>query len=162
VIGGDLAWPGETGTRDVKKLESAIDVIAARCIGPYSLITRQPLAGKEWYGGQRVTAADLRALHERGASWIPHEMLTVEADDVDASIVRSEPACAAQNPFASRILEAELRALGFDVDIDADAVSIGLHDTDTIREQMPGVVVKPDTLNYRTLRPERGGLFCEE
>jgi len=166
-IGADVIWPGQQGEHEVTKIATAIDRLHARSIGPYSLITQQPLAGKESFGGQQVTAADLEVLRRFGASWLAYELITVKSDDVKGrvdlyeSIVRGQPQCVAGVPRSARVLEAELRALGFIVDFDADEIGIALYSDELIREQMPGVVTKPETINYRTLKPERGGLFCE-
>ncbi|HEV7557903.1 MAG TPA: hypothetical protein VGO00_20695, partial [Kofleriaceae bacterium] len=164
----DIAWPGAGGTRDVHRVDTAVDLVAARHIGPYSIVTQQPLGAKSQLGGQRVTATHLRALSSRGASWIAHEMLTVKSDDVPGrhalyeSIVRGVPECRRIDPRSARILERELHALAFDVDIDGETVAIALFDSDAICERMRGVVTKPETLNYRTFQPERHGLFCQD
>ncbi len=166
--GADLVWPGVTGSRAVHRVAAAVVTQHARSIGPYSLVTQQPLAGKAQFGGQRVSADELDALEARGASWTAFEMITVKSDDVPGrmklyeTIVRGQPACVRIAPRATDVLECELRALGFDVAFAGEEVGIRLLDDDAIREAMPGVVKKPETIHYRTFKPERGGLFCEE
>ncbi len=165
-LAGDIVWPGLSGMWEIRKVACAVDLLEARHVGPYSLVTQQPLGGKAQWGGQRVTADDFAALRARGGSWIAHELLTVKSDDVPGraalyeSIARGAPACVSSDPRATRILERELHALAFAVDFDAERVEISLFDDAAIRERMPGVVTKPETLNYRTLAPEPGGLFC--
>src|SRR6185436_9834755 len=83
---GELEWPGASGARTVKKIDSAVDQLFARSIGPYSLVTQQPLGGKASFGGQKVGRAEWIALLERGAGWVVHEMNTVKSDDVPGRV----------------------------------------------------------------------------
>ena len=167
-LDADLVWPGKRGELEVNKVACAVDRLHARSIGPYSLVTQQPLSAKESFGGQRISMAQLEALRARGTSWLAYELLTVKCDDVTGrvdlyeSIVRGTPTCVAGVPRSARVLEGELRALGFVVDFDADEIGIALYGDDLLCEHMPGVVTKPETINYRTLHPERGGLFDEQ
>ena len=164
---GDLEWPGVSGERKVERVASAKDEMYARSIGPYSLVTQQPLSGRDQFGGQRVDAALLDALEDRGAVWTAHELITVKSDDIDGrmkmyeSIVRGVPECVPVSSRATEVLQSELRALCFDVDLAAEHVAIRLWSDDSIRERVVGVVKKPETINYRTHLPEKDGLFCE-
>jgi hypothetical protein len=163
--GIDALWPGLEGRHLVSKLACAEDVLRARFIGPYSPLANQPIAADP-LPGQRVGAAEVRALLARGATHVLHEMLTVKSDDekgrVSAyeSIVAGRPACTPTVPAATRVLESELRALGFDINFDHDAIVIRLATGDDLRAAA-GAVKSPQTLDFRTHRPVEGGLFCE-
>lgn len=165
----DIAWPNLAGKLTVQKVASAVEGLHARCIGPYSLVTQQPLAGKDNFGGQRVGLPQIRALRQAGALHALHELLTVKADDVMGrtalytSLVKGEaPAGSVELPRAARCLELELLALGFDVDFEASRVSLRLSTDALIRQRALGAVTVPDTINEDSLQPVEGGLFCEE
>jgi DNA-directed RNA polymerase subunit beta-beta' len=166
-LDADLEWPDVQGERKVERVASAQDAMHARSIGPYSLVTQQPLKDRAQYGGQRIGAAELDALEERGAAWTAYEMLTVKSDDIDGraklyeSIVRGIPESVPVSARSTEVLQAELLALGFEVDLTAEHVAIRLWSDAAIRERVAGVVKKPETINYRTHKPERDGLFCE-
>src|SRR5439155_1168309 len=97
------------------------DKMHARSIGPYSLVTQQPLGGKAQFGGQRFGEMEVWALEAYGAAHTLQEMLTVKSDDVEGR---------------NRIYEAIVKGENF---------------------LEPGT---PETINYRTFKPERDGLFC--
>ncbi|MFT3840923.1 MAG: hypothetical protein QM723_28290 [Myxococcaceae bacterium] len=164
----DLAWPFRTGNFLVSRLTCAADQLEARSIGPYSIVTQQPLGGRAEIGGQKVGPAELTALLSHGARATVDELLTLKCDDVAGrvalyeALVRGTDHPKGSLPRSAKVLELELRALGFDVDFTAPALHIHLFGDERVRTQMPGVVRKPETLNYRTLLPEKGGLFCEE
>jgi DNA-directed RNA polymerase beta subunit len=126
LAGGDLAWPSLGGLHRVQKLATADDTLEARSIGPYSLVTQQPLGAKAHFGGQRLGKRSLQALLDRGAAVAVHELLTVKSDDVAGrfrlyeSIVTGQPTCHATVPASTQLAEAELRALGFGVDLAED------------------------------------------
>ena len=90
----------------------------ARSIGPYSLITQQPLGGKAQFGGQRFGEMEVWALEGFGASHVLQEMLTIKSDDVNGrskayeSIVKGDPMPAAGIPESLNVLLHELRGLG--------------------------------------------------
>jgi DNA-directed RNA polymerase subunit beta len=71
------------------------DKIHARSIGPYSLVTQQPLGGKAQFGGQRFGEMEVWALEAYGAAYTLQEMLTVKSDDVPAAPRSTRPSCAA-------------------------------------------------------------------
>jgi len=100
------------------------DKIHARSIGPYSLVTQQPLGGKAQFGGQRFGEMEVWALEAYGAAYTLQEMLTVKSDDVSGrtkvyeSIVREQDNFEAGIPESFNVLVKELRALGLNVDLD--------------------------------------------
>ena len=226
------------------------DKIHARSIGPYSLITQQPLGGKSQFGGQRFGEMEVWALQAYGAAHVLHELLTAKSDDADGrarvyeSILKGECAKNPGMPESFNVLVRELQALCLDVErvqwqrelvetdwtpdqlaledwndqalqsstdrddgkpsetvaygptakpalgsgtmtgttdcndreadydddddggprasstSDFDAIKIGLASPEKIRSWSHGEVTKPDTLNYRTFKPQRDGLFC--
>ena len=99
------------------------DKIHARSIGPYSLVTQQPLGGKAQFGGQRFGEMEVWALQAYGASYTLQEMLTVKSDDVSGrtkvyeSIVRGDENFEAGIPESFNVLVKEMQALGLDVDL---------------------------------------------
>lgn len=99
------------------------DKIHARSVGPYSLITQQPLGGKAQFGGQRFGEMEVWALEAYGASYILKEMLTVKSDDqigrtkVYEAIVRGEETFETGIPESFNVLVKELRSLGLDLDM---------------------------------------------
>jgi DNA-directed RNA polymerase subunit beta len=100
------------------------DKMHARSIGPYSLITQQPLGGKAQFGGQRFGEMEVWALEAFGASHILQEILTVKSDDVLGrakayeAIVKGEPMPQAGIPESLNVLLHELRGLGLSVNLD--------------------------------------------
>ena len=97
------------------------DKMHARSIGPYSLITQQPLGGKAQFGGQRFGEMEVWALEGFGASHALQEMLTVKSDDVNGrskayeAIVKGDPMPAAGIPESLNVLLHELRGLGLSI-----------------------------------------------
>ncbi len=97
------------------------DKIHARSIGPYSLVTQQPLGGKAQFGGQRFGEMEVWALEAYGAAYTLQEMLTVKSDDVAGrtkvyeSIVRGDDAFEAGIPESFNVLVKEMRSLGLNV-----------------------------------------------
>jgi DNA-directed RNA polymerase subunit beta len=97
------------------------DKIHARSIGPYSLVTQQPLGGKAQFGGQRFGEMEVWALEAYGAAFTLQEMLTVKSDDVSGrtkayeSIVRGDDNMEAGVPESFNVLVKELRSLGLNV-----------------------------------------------
>lgn len=100
------------------------DKIHARSIGPYSLITQQPLGGKAQFGGQRFGEMECWALQGYGASHILREMLTVKSDDVIGrskvyeAIIKGENLPEPNIPEAFNVIMKELQGLGLDINID--------------------------------------------
>jgi DNA-directed RNA polymerase subunit beta len=97
------------------------DKIHARSIGPYSLVTQQPLGGKAQFGGQRFGEMEVWALEAYGAAFTLQEMLTVKSDDVTGrsrvyeAIVKGENPPEPGYPEAFNVLVKELQALGLDI-----------------------------------------------
>ena len=100
------------------------DKIHARSIGPYSLVTQQPLGGKAQFGGQRFGEMEVWALEAYGAAYTLQEMLTVKSDDVSGrtkvyeAIVREQDTFEAGIPESFNVLVKELKSLGLNVDLD--------------------------------------------
>ncbi|HEX2941041.1 MAG TPA: DNA-directed RNA polymerase subunit beta, partial [Rhodopila sp.] len=103
------------------------DKIHARSIGPYSLVTQQPLGGKAQFGGQRFGEMEVWALEAYGAAYTLQEMLTVKSDDVSGrtkvyeAIVREQDTFEAGIPESFNVLVKELKSLGLNVDLDSRA-----------------------------------------
>jgi len=99
------------------------DKMHARSIGPYSLITQQPLGGKAQFGGQRFGEMEVWALEAFGAAHILQEILTIKSDDVIGrakayeSIVKGEPLPMAGIPESLNVLLHELRGLGLSINL---------------------------------------------
>jgi DNA-directed RNA polymerase subunit beta len=99
------------------------DKIHARSIGPYSLVTQQPLGGKAQFGGQRFGEMEVWALEAYGAAYTLQEMLTVKSDDVAGrtkvyeAIVRGDDTFEAGIPESFNVLIKEMRSLGLNVDL---------------------------------------------
>jgi DNA-directed RNA polymerase subunit beta len=99
------------------------DKIHARSIGPYSLVTQQPLGGKAQFGGQRFGEMEVWALEAYGAAYTLQEMLTVKSDDVAGrtkvyeAIVRGDDTFEAGVPESFNVLVKEMRALGLNVEL---------------------------------------------
>jgi len=120
------------GYKYILKLHHLVDdKIHARSIGPYSLVTQQPLGGKAQFGGQRFGEMEVWALEAYGAAYTLQEMLTVKSDDVAGrtkvyeAIVRGDDAFEAGVPESFNVLVKEMRALGLNVELlnsDAPAV----------------------------------------
>jgi len=100
------------------------DKIHARSIGPYSLVTQQPLGGKAQFGGQRFGEMEVWALEAYGAAYTLQEMLTVKSDDVSGrtkvyeAIVRDQDSFEAGIPESFNVLVKELKSLGLNVDLE--------------------------------------------
>ena len=197
------------------------DKIHARAVGPYSLVTQQPLGGKAQYGGQRFGEMEVWAMEAYGAAYTLQELLTVKSDDVQGrtriyeSIVKGDNALEAGMPESFNVLVKEMQSLGLDVKVgysnpiehangdttaataaasfgrslteinllkeyrmtsakenarellgldkvnQVEYVGITLASPDAIRSWSKGEVKNPETINYRTFKPEKGGLFCE-
>ncbi|KRN89849.1 DNA-directed RNA polymerase subunit beta [Ligilactobacillus ceti DSM 22408] len=113
------------------------DKIHARSIGPYSLVTQQPLGGKAQFGGQRFGEMEVWALEAYGAAYTLQEILTYKSDDVVGrvktyeAIVKGEPIPKPGVPESFRVLVKELQSLGLDMKVlDSDKQEIELRDMD--------------------------------
>jgi hypothetical protein len=187
------------------------DKIHARSIGPYSLVTQQPLGGKAQFGGQRLGEMEVWAMEAYGAAYALQEFLTVKSDDVQGrtrmyeAIVKGEYTLEPGVPESFNVLVKELQSLCLNVELVETAegrppatppggvaasrkpaerrvtamrdifsffekpkdplqllraIRISLASPEKIREWSHGEVKKPETINYRTFKPERDGLFC--
>ncbi len=112
------------GTAYIMKLNHLIeDKIHARSVGPYSLVTQQPLGGKAQHGGQRFGEMEVWALEAYGAAHTLQEMLTIKSDDVYGrakayeSIVKGESIKKPRTPESFNVLVKELQSLGLYVDL---------------------------------------------
>jgi DNA-directed RNA polymerase subunit beta len=106
--------------------------IHARAVGPYSLVTQQPLGGKAQYGGQRFGEMEVWALEAYGAAHTLQELLTVKSDDVQGrtkiyeSLVKGDNTLVAGTPESFNVLIKEIQSLGLDIKLaKADALSLG-------------------------------------
>jgi DNA-directed RNA polymerase subunit beta len=100
------------------------DKIHARAVGPYSLVTQQPLGGKAQYGGQRFGEMEVWALEAYGAAYSLQEVLTVKSDDLAGrtkiyeSIVKGENTLDAGRPESFNVLMKEMQSLGLDIRVE--------------------------------------------
>ncbi|GEN48220.1 DNA-directed RNA polymerase subunit beta [Ligilactobacillus pobuzihii] len=129
------------------------DKIHARSIGPYSLVTQQPLGGKAQFGGQRFGEMEVWALEAYGAAYTLQEILTYKSDDVTGrvrtyeAIVKGEPIPQPGVPESFRVLVKELQALGLDMKVlDSDKQEIELREMDDEDDE----VVNVDALSKYT------------
>jgi DNA-directed RNA polymerase subunit beta len=104
------------------------DKIHARAVGPYSLVTQQPLGGKAQYGGQRFGEMEVWALEAYGAAYALQEMLTVKSDDISGrtriyeSIVKGTNSLESGTPESFNVLTKELMGLGLDVKVEKSSL----------------------------------------
>ncbi len=122
--GEQFIRPVTVGYKYLLKLHHLVDdKIHARSIGPYSLVTQQPLGGKAQFGGQRFGEMEVWALEAYGAAYTLQEMLTVKSDDVAGrtkvyeSIVRGDDSFEAGIPESFNVLVKEIRSLGLNVEL---------------------------------------------
>ncbi|MBL42160.1 MAG: DNA-directed RNA polymerase subunit beta [Rhodospirillaceae bacterium] len=122
--GESFARPVTVGYIYMLKLHHLVDdKIHARSIGPYSLVTQQPLGGKAQFGGQRFGEMEVWALQAYGAAYTLQEMLTVKSDDVAGrtkvyeAIIQGDDTFEAGIPESFNVLVKELRSLGMDVEL---------------------------------------------
>ncbi len=123
--GEQFDQPATVGITYFLKLGHMVeDKMHARSIGPYSLITQQPLGGKAQFGGQRFGEMEVWALEGFGASHVLQEMLTIKSDDVTGrskayeAIVKGDPMPTPGIPESLNVLLHELRGLGLSVKLD--------------------------------------------
>jgi len=122
--GESFEQPVTVGILYIIKLHHLVDnKIHSRSIGPYSLITQQPLGGKAQFGGQRFGEMEVWALEAYGAAHILQELLTVKSDDVQGrtriyeAIVKGEPVTEPGIPESFNVLVKELQSLALDVQL---------------------------------------------
>jgi DNA-directed RNA polymerase subunit beta len=142
------------------------DKIHARSIGPYSLVTQQPLGGKAQFGGQRFGEMEVWALEAYGAAYTLQEILTYKSDDVVGrvktyeAIVKGEPIPRPGVPESFRVLVKELQALGLDMKVlGGDDQEVELRDMDEEDDD----VVNVDALSkYAEKQNEKTNASAEE
>jgi DNA-directed RNA polymerase subunit beta len=124
LTGQRFSRPVTVGYIYMLKLHHLVDdKIHARSIGPYSLVTQQPLGGKAQFGGQRFGEMEVWALEAYGAAYTLQEMLTVKSDDVAGrtkvyeAIVRGDDTFEAGIPESFNVLVKEMRSLGLNVEL---------------------------------------------
>ena len=140
LTGDKVPNPITVGMIYMLKLEHLADEkIHARSIGPYSLVTQQPLGGKAQFGGQRFGEMEVWALEAYGAAYTLQELLTIKSDDVNGrvkayeSIVKGESIAEPGIPESFKILVNELRSLCLKVSVeDANNKEIPLRDLDEL------------------------------
>ena len=130
--GKTTLWDGRTGERFNQRIvvgqiymlkldHLVVSKIHSRSVGPYSLVTQQPLGGKAQHGGQRFGEMEVWALEAYGAAYTLQEMLTVKSDDVTGrtkiyeSIVRGDNSLQADVPESFNVLMNEMKALCLDI-----------------------------------------------
>ena len=107
----------------MKLIHMVVDKIHMRSIGPYSLITQQPLGGKAQFGGQRFGEMEVWALEGYGAAHMLQEMITIKSDDVSGrattyeSILRGQAIQTPNLPASFNLLLNELRSLALQIDV---------------------------------------------
>ena len=149
------------GVKYMLKLEHMVDSkIHARSIGPYALITQQPLGGKSLFGGQRFGEMEVWALEAYGASHILQEMLTVKSDDLNGrlktyeSIIKGLPIAEPGIPESFKVLVKELQALGLDIKILTEG-----NKEISLSELSQDEVDAPNTLAQDTEKDLEEGIF---
>jgi len=127
--------PVTVGMMYMMKLHHLVDdKIHARSIGPYSLVTQQPLGGKAQFGGQRLGEMEVWAMESYGAAYCLQEFLTVKSDDVAGrtrmyeKIVKGNNLLEAGLPESFNVLVKELQSLGLEVELNEDSESETLLD----------------------------------
>ncbi len=123
----------------MKLIHLVEDKVHARAVGPYSLVTQQPLGGKAQFGGQRLGEMEVWALEAYGAAYNLQEMLTVKSDDVQGRVQTFEDIAHGRNileagiPESFKILVKELQSLGLQVTVETrDGVVVELHDEEEL------------------------------
>ncbi|MBZ5979292.1 DNA-directed RNA polymerase subunit beta [Leuconostoc gelidum subsp. gelidum] len=169
--GKSVVYDGRTGEAFDKRVGVGVmhymklahmvdDKIHARSIGPYSLVTQQPLGGKAQFGGQRFGEMEVWALEAYGAAYTLQEILTYKSDDVAGrvkvyeSIIKGEPIPCPGVPESFRVLVKELQALGLDMQVlDGEGEEVELRQMDEDDSILPVDALEklvrsnPDLLN---------------
>ena len=152
------------------------DKIHARSIGPYSLVTQQPLGGKAQFGGQRFGEMEVWALEAYGASYTLQEMLTVKSDDIVGrlktyeAIVKGESIPKPGIPESFRVLTKELQSLGLDLQMYREDQKLELResmedDTDGIEpnfDEDEDLAVTDSDFAGMSLEDEEGEIIDDE
>ena len=123
----------------MKLIHLVDDKMHARSIGPYSMVTQQPLGGKAQFGGQRFGEMEVWALEGYGAAYTLQEMLTIKSDDVMGrskayeSIIKGEPIKSPNVPTSFNVLVNELKGLGLGVELTGAKKETAKEDEDVIQ-----------------------------
>jgi DNA-directed RNA polymerase subunit beta len=131
------------------------DKIHQRSIGPYSLVTQQPLGGKAQFGGQRFGEMEVWALEAYGAAHTLQEMLTIKSDDVPGrskayeSVIKGEPITRLNVPESFNVLVRELKGLCLDVDL------VGVQPVASDDDEKPRHRERPDLSDLADLKEPR-------
>ncbi len=139
------------------------DKIHQRSIGPYSLVTQQPLGGKAQFGGQRFGEMEVWALEAYGAAHTLQEMLTIKSDDVPGrskayeAIIKGESIKKINVPESFNVLVRELKGLGLDVDLIGSGVEFTEKDKETSEPKEESETVKKDTKKEPPKKKESKG-----
>ena len=161
-------FDGKTGERFSQKVTVGViyimklnhlveDKLHMRSIGPYSLITQQPLGGKAQFGGQRFGEMEVWALEGYGAAYTLQEMLTIKSDDVVGrghayeSIIKGEPIRTPNIPASFFVLVNEMKGLGLNVELLGSEIA----GPETERENMAAEGARSDSETRREFRPRR-------
>ncbi len=154
LTGQTVLYDGRTGERFAEKVTVGVmymlklhhlvdDKIHARSIGPYSLVTQQPLGGKAQFGGQRLGEMEVWALEAYGASYALQEFLTVKSDDVAGrtrmyeAIVKGENVLEPGLPESFNVMCKELMSLGLDVDLVEEQVAEEVQEGEPSEKEEP-------------------------
>ena len=133
------------------------DKIHARSIGPYSLVTQQPLGGKAQFGGQRFGEMEVWALEAYGAAYTLQEILTVKSDDVVGRVKTYEAIVKGENvpesgiPESFRVLVKELQSLGLDVKVYSDGneeVALKEYVEEELEDELPVNIEGTEDLQF--------------
>lgn len=126
----------------MKLIHLVEDKVHARAVGPYSLVTQQPLGGKAQFGGQRLGEMEVWALEAYGAAYNLQEMLTIKSDDVHGRVQTFEDIARGRNileagiPESFKILVKELQSLGLQVTVETrEGVVVELKDEEEASSQ---------------------------
>jgi len=170
--GKTILYDGQTGERYDSRIAVGVmymikldhmveDKLHARAIGPYSLVTQQPLGGKAQNGGQRFGEMEVWALEAYGAAYTLQEMLTIKSDDMVGrnktydAIIRGNEVPEPHMPEATRVLIKELQGLAIDVSLFDDKNNI-INVNDMAEEaDRESRHFRHDAVNFDTKREER-------
>jgi DNA-directed RNA polymerase subunit beta len=156
--------PVTVGVMYVLKLNHLVeDKIHQRSIGPYSLVTQQPLGGKAQFGGQRFGEMEVWALEAYGAAAMLQEILTIKSDDVPGrskayeSVIKGEPIQKLNVPESFNVLVRELKGLGLEVDL----VGAKMEPIEEERKRPP-VAIAPEILPDEAPEPQPEPAMTDE
>jgi DNA-directed RNA polymerase subunit beta len=137
------------GYKYMLKLNHMVDdKIHQRSIGPYSLITQQPLGGKAQFGGQRFGEMEVWALYAYGAAHTLQEILTIKSDDVPGrskayeSIIKGETIRKLNVPESFNVLVRELKGLCLDVELLGSHTDFDEEETDEMKENISNEIIE--------------------